>query len=172
MIKRVFALLVCLGLLTVSALAENGYPLYIDDEAELLTAQEESLLQSAMEPLTAHGAAAFVSTYRTGNTDLLAESYFDSRISPSTAYSGVVFMVDMANREIYIFTRGAMEKAAEPFRCLLKPRSCPAMFPAEVSPREDGLSIRFDSPLRRPAPGQLAVGYDEEGFVLFAGTIQ
>ena len=46
------------------------------------------------------------------------------------------------------------------------------MFPAEVSPREDGLSIRFDSPLRRPAPGQLAVGYDEEGFVLFAGTIQ
>ena len=67
---------------------------------------------------------------------------------------------------------GAMEKAAEPFRCLLKPRSRPAMFPAEVSPLEDGLSIRFDSPLRRPAPGQLAVGYDEEGFVLFSGTIQ
>jgi tRNA-specific 2-thiouridylase len=66
---------------------------------------------------------------------------------------------------------GAMESAVAPFPCEIKPRSRPATYPAEVSPREDGLSIRFASPLRRPAPGQLAVGYDEEGFALFAGTI-
>ena len=35
-----------------------------------------------------------------------------------------------------------------------------------------GLRIAFDAPLRRIAPGQQAVGYDGEGFVLFAGTVQ
>ena len=67
---------------------------------------------------------------------------------------------------------GAMGPAAEPFRCEVKPRSRPTAYPAEISPREDGLRIRFDRPLRRIAPGQLAVGYDEEGFVLFAGTVR
>ena len=67
---------------------------------------------------------------------------------------------------------GAMENPEAPFRCEVKPRSRPATYPAEVSPWEDGLRIRFDSPLRRIAPGQLAVGYDGEGFVLFAGTVQ
>ncbi len=111
MMKRFLILLACLCLLAAPALAEESYPLYIDDEADLLTASEESQLSAVMSPLTAYGAAAFVSTRRAGNTDLLAESYFDSRISPSTAYSGAVFMIDMANREIYIFTRGAIEKA-------------------------------------------------------------
>ena len=66
---------------------------------------------------------------------------------------------------------GAMEPAAVPFRCAVKPRSRPTVYPAEVSPAPGGLRIRFDAPLRRIAPGQLAVGYDEEGFVLFAGTV-
>ena len=111
MMKRFLILLACLCLLAAPALAEESYPLYIDDEADLLTASEESQLSAVMSPLTAYGAAAFVSTRRAGNTDLLAESYFDSRISPSTSYSGAVFMVDMANREVYLFTRGDIEKA-------------------------------------------------------------
>lgn len=67
---------------------------------------------------------------------------------------------------------GAMDGTESPFRCAVKPRSRPATYPAEVSPAPGGLRIRFDSPLRRIAPGQLAAGYDEEGFVLFAGTVQ
>ena len=66
---------------------------------------------------------------------------------------------------------GAMEAASGPFRCPVKPRSRPKTYPAEVSPAGDSLRIRFDEPLRKIAPGQLAVGYDEEGFVLFAGTV-
>ncbi len=66
---------------------------------------------------------------------------------------------------------GAMAPAEEPFRCEVKPRSRPTRYPALVTPAGEGLRIRFDAPLRRPAPGQLAVGYDEEGFVLFGGTI-
>ena len=67
---------------------------------------------------------------------------------------------------------GAMGEISAPFRCRIKPRSRPTAYAAEVSPLGGGLEIRFDAPLRRPAPGQLAVGYDEEGFVLFAGTIR
>ncbi len=66
---------------------------------------------------------------------------------------------------------GAMAPAKAPFRCEVKPRSRPQRFGALVTPGEAGLAIRFDRPLRRPAPGQIAVGYDEAGFVLFGGTI-
>ena len=67
---------------------------------------------------------------------------------------------------------GAMDGAASPFRCAVKPRSRPATYAGEVFPRGEGLRIRLDAPLRRIAPGQLAVGYDEAGFVLFAGTVE
>ena len=67
---------------------------------------------------------------------------------------------------------GAMAPAEEPFRCEIKPRSRPTRYPALVIPEEGGLRIRFDAPLRRPAPGQLAVGYDGEGFVLFGGILR
>ncbi len=67
---------------------------------------------------------------------------------------------------------GAMAPAEAPFRCAVKPRSRPTEYPAEAVPSGDGLTLRFDAPLRRIAPGQLAVGYDGEGFVLFAGTVE
>lgn len=109
MMKRLFALILCLFLLAAAALAEGGYPVLIDDDADLLTAPEESQLQSDAAALSAYGAVAFFTTRQSGNTDLKAEYYFDARISPDIHHSGVVFMVDMANREIYLFTRGAIE---------------------------------------------------------------
>lgn len=109
MMKRLCALIFCLFLLIPAALADTSYPLIIEDEADLLTPLEESRLQEAMAPLNQYGAVAFWSTRQSGNTDYKAERYFDSRISPSTQYSGVVFMIDMANREIYLFTRGDIE---------------------------------------------------------------
>ena len=66
---------------------------------------------------------------------------------------------------------GALPGAEALFRCGVKTRSRPTVYQSEVIPSEGGLTICFDSPIRRPAPGQLAVGYDDEGFVLFAGTI-
>lgn len=66
---------------------------------------------------------------------------------------------------------GAMAPAEGPFSCEVKTRSRPTFHPAQVLPHGEGLELRFPTPLRRTAPGQLAVGYDEEGFVLFAGTV-
>lgn len=59
-----------------------------------------------------------------------------------------------------------------PFRAAVKLRSRPRKQAALVLPQADGLRIAFDSPVPRPAPGQLAVGYDEAGQVLFGGIIQ
>lgn len=67
---------------------------------------------------------------------------------------------------------GASAPSELPLRCEIRLRSRPAKSAASVSAAGDGLLLRFDAPLRRPSPGQLAVGYDGEGFVLFAGIIE
>ena len=110
MIKRFCLLLACLLLLICPALAEQSAALIIQDDEDLLTPLEENQLLQAMQPITAYGAAAFWSTRQSGSTDVKAERFFDANISPLRSTNGIVFMIDMYNREIYIFTRGDMER--------------------------------------------------------------
>jgi tRNA-specific 2-thiouridylase len=59
----------------------------------------------------------------------------------------------------------------EAFRAEVKLRSGPRRNFALAEPREDGsLLLHFDEPVRRPAPGQLAAGYEGD-LLLFGGTI-
>ena len=59
----------------------------------------------------------------------------------------------------------------EPFRAEVKLRSGPRRNFALAEPRADGsLLLHFDEPVRRPAPGQLAVGYQGD-LLLFGGVI-
>ena len=74
-----------------------------------------------------------------------------------------------------VFVRGvnwvSVEARTEPFTAEVKLRSGPSRAPATVEPGEDGsLLLRFAAPVRRPAPGQLAVGYEGE-VLLFGGSI-
>ena len=63
------------------------------------------------------------------------------------------------------------EKREKPFPAEIKLRSGPLRTPAEAEPREDGsLLLHMESPVRRPAPGQLAVGYEGE-LLIFGGSI-
>lgn len=66
---------------------------------------------------------------------------------------------------------GALETLSGCTEALVKLRSGPRAQRAAVCETPEGLMLRFPEPVRRPAPGQLAVAYDDEGFVLFAGTI-
>ena len=66
---------------------------------------------------------------------------------------------------------GALETLDEPIRAEVKLRSRPQKFSALLIPDGEGMLLRFDAPVRRPAKGQIAAAYDEEGFVLVAGTI-
>ena len=66
---------------------------------------------------------------------------------------------------------GLLESLDAPLRAEVKLRSRPQKVSALLVPDGDGLTLRFDTPVRRPARGQVAAAYDEEGFVLVAGTI-
>ena len=60
----------------------------------------------------------------------------------------------------------------EELRCLAKIRYRHEAAPAVLKMREDGsLLIAFDEPVRAAAPGQSAVFYDEDGFVIGGGII-
>ena len=112
-------LLVLLAVLPLPALAAeegvSGYRLVIDDEADLLTDNEELLLQQTMEKVLPYGNVAFVSVnenYTT--TERLAESKFMEFFGDT---SGVLFIIDMENRYIQLIADGAIYKTVTKARC-------------------------------------------------------
>jgi len=113
MSKRLLALLLLLmaaaGLL-LPAQAEGAYRAVLADYANLLSKEEQASVLRSMQLLTDYGDAAFFSTNESGSTDVKAERFFDQTFSAQRSHSGVIFLVDMYNREIYIFSRGQIEK--------------------------------------------------------------
>lgn len=59
-----------------------------------------------------------------------------------------------------------------PFECRVQVRSRHDATPATVTPNADGAAVRFETPQRSVTPGQWAVFYDDEDFVLAAGVIE
>ena len=83
---------------------ETKYSAYIDDQANLLTEEEEKKLIETMIPLTKYGHIAFVSINQNHySTSGFANQYYHSHFSKQ---SGSIFLIDMDNREIYIFSDG------------------------------------------------------------------
>lgn len=114
--KAMLALFLCLslaGLYAGSALAYSqtvytnpatGYSVCIDDGADLLTEEEEAELASAMEPVTAFGGAAFVSTFSNpGDAREFAEDRYYALFGNG---SGTLFLIDMGNRYLYLANDG------------------------------------------------------------------
>lgn len=86
----------------------NNYRLVIEDDADLLTDEEEKDLEEVMLPLTDYGYIAFKtvnSNYST--TASYARNYYHEKFGTQ---SGTVFIIDMDNRNIYIFSDGANYK--------------------------------------------------------------
>ena len=85
--------------------AETGYGVYIDDEADLLSASEETDLCQAMEPITAYGNIAFISISSNSHASVedFAENYGHSRFGNE---SYTLFIIDMDFREIFIYSDG------------------------------------------------------------------
>jgi len=67
---------------------------------------------------------------------------------------------------------GAMPPAEEPFRAWVQLRSRHQAAPCRVIPTRRHAWVHFDQPERAATPGQWAVLYDAEGFVLASGEIQ
>lgn len=82
----------------------TNYQAFIDDEADLLNENEEKKLLDIMISLTKYGNVAFVSTNNNSiSTDYFSREYYHSHFNTA---SGSIFVIDMSNREIYIFSDG------------------------------------------------------------------
>lgn len=82
---------------------QTNYKLIIEDDANLITGDVEGLKED-MIPLTEYGNIAFKSINENStSTRNYASSYYHSKFG---ADSGTLFLIDMDNREIYIFSDG------------------------------------------------------------------
>lgn len=83
---------------------ENGYSIVIEDDANLLTAEEETKLLDKMKSLTQYGNIAFKSISTNSTTaEAYARNYYHEKFGTD---SGTVFLIDMYTRMIYIFSDG------------------------------------------------------------------
>ena len=113
--KFVVLAMACVALLVPSSIYasafendETGYEALIVDEADLLSSSEEANLLEEMEAITEYSNIAFVSVVDNSySTERLAEQlnkeYFGGE-------SGIVFIVDMDNRYIWIDSMGGARK--------------------------------------------------------------
>lgn len=84
---------------------ENGYSMVIEDDANLLTAEEIEKLKDKMQPLTKYGHIAFKSISNNSmSAPTYASQYYHNKFGTA---SGTLFLIDMYNRKIYIFSDGA-----------------------------------------------------------------
>ena len=84
----------------------TGYKAYIDDWEDLLTGEEEEALVSDMMPVTQYGGAAFVTEdVSAGTSKAAAERMYRELFGTG---SGTLFLIDMGNRNLWIFSDGAI----------------------------------------------------------------
>ena len=83
----------------------SNYKVIIEDDAELLTEDELNDLKEIMIPLTEYGNVAFKTISDNPDyTSNYASDYYHQHFSTE---SGTLFIIDMDNRMLYIFSDGA-----------------------------------------------------------------
>lgn len=83
---------------------ENKNELLIEDDASLLTVEEINNLSSDMMPLTQYGNIVFKSiNENSSSTSQYAEDFYFNKYGEK---SGTIFLFDMFNRMIYIYSEG------------------------------------------------------------------
>ena len=87
---------------------DTGYAVIINDEAGLIDEADMPRIESAMKNITAYGNAGFYTTdYNSSSTEALAKSAYRSWFGTN---SGVLFVIDMDNRNIWIWANGAANR--------------------------------------------------------------
>ncbi|MBQ6538971.1 MAG: TPM domain-containing protein [Bacilli bacterium] len=86
---------------------KTSYKALIIDEKDLLSEDEEKSLTDDLRPLTEKGHIAFISTDCPGDTASCARSRYHELFNTD---SGTIFLIDMENRYLYIFSDGANYK--------------------------------------------------------------
>lgn len=92
---------------------ETGYKIELHDDASLLEESELRALAENMKGLTKYGSVGFFTSDTEGfRTSELAHSLYDEYLwkQSSGTESGTMFLIDMANRKIYIYSNGVIYK--------------------------------------------------------------
>ena len=105
-------LLIFLWMNPVKGYAAEGYQLIIDDQAQLLTQSEEEALKQDMQGITAYGNVAFltVNDNHFSTAEEYAKSFYRNHFAKE---SGVIFLIDMSNRKIWIVCEGAISRTID-----------------------------------------------------------
>lgn len=85
---------------------QTGYQIVIEDDADLLTDAEEASLLLDMKGITTYGNVAFKSLDSNSYTTSSFAELYSAETFGTT--SNVIFVIDMDNREIYIYSNGAI----------------------------------------------------------------
>ncbi|MGN0341244.1 MAG: TPM domain-containing protein [Roseburia sp.] len=93
---------------TVYVNPDTGYEAVIEDEAMLLTAGEQAMLATEMQEATAYGNLMFVTTdYNPNYGDDATYEYAADTLEDRYGYeSSTIFLIDMDERMIYIYSIG------------------------------------------------------------------
>ena len=84
--------------------SDTGYTAYIDDEEDLLSSSEEENLLKKLVPLTQYGNVAFLSGRGEYSAVATIRDFYNEVFYGK---SGLIFFIDMENREIRIQSGGA-----------------------------------------------------------------
>ncbi len=86
---------------------DTGYDIYFDDDADLLSSEEEQKLLDDMKPITQYTNVGFDSTDSNdfGDAAAYAKDYYEKTIGYDN--DGTVFVVDMDTRHLQIHSEGA-----------------------------------------------------------------
>ncbi|MBD5462576.1 MAG: TPM domain-containing protein [Lachnospiraceae bacterium] len=85
---------------------ETGYQILLEDDAALLDSEERAQLAEEMQGITTYGNAVFLTTtYNSYSASSYARDFYSDLFGHD---SGTLFLIDMDNREIYIFSDGAV----------------------------------------------------------------
>ena len=92
---------------TVYTNSETGYSVIIEDDASLLSNDEKIRLAETMKDITPYGSVAFksISYNPYSSTSSFVEKYYHSLFGTG---SGTVFLIDMDNRNIWIYSDGSI----------------------------------------------------------------
>lgn len=87
---------------------DTGFRVVVEDDAGLLTEEQRAELADVMQPITAYGNVAFKTIGKNASsTENYARNYYKNIFGTD---SGTLFLIDMDNRNIWIFSDGAVYK--------------------------------------------------------------
>ena len=91
--------------LSSTAAADSGYRTVIEDNEDLLSAQEESVLLADMQEFAQYGNAAVVTVSQYSSTERYAKEKYAELFGTE---NGLLFVIDMGERMIWLHSQGSV----------------------------------------------------------------